>query len=293
MFKNTVYFLSMLCGLLINLSVIAATPKTYPPYSDVWGYDLSTLPAIKWGSASVEAYPMDDGDIWFIITHSYKTTPSMDTSENELDSKYVLIKFFKKEQVELSEKQAEEIIKIVEKQKPTLRKIYDEVITFNDNSKLQFCPNHTSVKLFSPNFYNRYFLKTDPQGQQKKYSILAASPQVRIYLDGGLGEIAGGPLFYQKLYMLRSIIPLKDDTFIVFENGSNLILRFNKDFETKFKPVTPVRVQGNYIMRNFFVIDYSVIEKLEAEYLGQPVPFYQNIHDALLNYLHKKYVSSN
>ena len=42
-------------------------------------------------------------------------------------------------------------------------------------------------------------------------------------------------------------------------------------------------------MRNFFVIDYSVIENLKKEYPGNSIPFYQNIHDGLLSYLHEKY----
>ena len=115
MFKNTVYFLSMLCALLINFSVMAAAPKTYPPYPDVWGYDLSTLPAIKYGAASVSAHPMKNGDIWFLVTKSYKIKPSMESSEEHFDKKYLLIKFFKNEQIELSEKERIKLFKIIDK----------------------------------------------------------------------------------------------------------------------------------------------------------------------------------
>ena len=99
----------------------------------------------------------------------------------------------------------------------------------------------------------------------------------------------GSPFYYQKLHLLNEIIALKDDTFIVFENEGNLILRFDKDLKTKFKPITPVRIRDNYIMRNFFVIDYSLIENLEKKYQAQSDSFYQNIHDDLLSYFHKKY----
>ena len=87
----------MLCALLINFSVMAAAPKTYPPYPDVWGYDLSTLPAMKYGSAGMRAYLMDDGDVWFLITESYKIRPSMEDIEEHSNYKYLLIKFFKNE----------------------------------------------------------------------------------------------------------------------------------------------------------------------------------------------------
>lgn len=99
----------------------------------------------------------------------------------------------------------------------------------------------------------------------------------------------GAEFFYQKLYRLRNIIPLKDDTFIAFSRNSNLIIRFNKNLETQFKPVAPVQIQGDYIMRNFFVIDYALIENLKKEYPGSPMPFYQYVHDGLLNHLHEKY----
>ena len=289
MFKKTVHLFSLLFALLINLSVMAATPKAYPPYPDIWGYDLSNFPAIKWQSASVEGYPMDNGDIWFLITYSYDTKFLADFSDDESNFKYMLIKFFKGEQIELSEKGRENFFKIINKQKLFSKPSYNQEFIFSDNSKLKFSPNHSSSKCFSPDFYDQYFLKTDSKGQEKRFSILEAASQVTILFDGGLGERCGAPFYYQKLRTLSVIIPLKDDTFIVFDNGSNLILRFNKNFETKFKPVTSVKIQGNYIMRNFFVIDYSVIENLEKEYPGNCIPFYQNIHDGLLSYFHKKY----
>ena len=166
---------------------------------------------------------------------------------------------------------------------------YDQEFHFSDGSKFKFRPNPSGGKCFRPDFYEQYFLKTNPQGQEKKYTILVAEPQVDIWIDGGLSDIYGGEFYYQKLRLFRDIVPLKDDTFIVFENGGSLILRFNKDFETKFQPVTPVRIQGDYIMRNFFVIDYSVVKELENKYPGKPTPFYQNLHDNLLCYFHEKY----
>ncbi len=289
MFKKTVYLFSLLFTLLINLSVMAATPKAYPPYPDIWGYDLSTLPAMKYGSAGMRAYLMDDGDIWFLITKSYDITPSIEDFEKHSNYKYILLKFFKNEKKELSQKEYNQILNLIDKQKSRLDSIYDEEVTFSDGSKLQFSPNYTTAKCFFPDFYNRYFLKTDTQGQQRKISLLAAYPFVKMIIDGRPSERQAAPFFYQKLYFLSNIIRLKDDTVIIFEEGGSLILRFNKNFETKFQPITPVRIQDNYIMRNFFVIDYSVIEDLEEKHPGSPAPFFQNLHDNLLTYLHEKH----
>ena len=289
MFKKTVFFLSMLCGVLVNLSVMAGTPKTYPPYPNIWGYDLSILPAMKYGSAGMRAYLMYDGDIWFLITKSYDITPSFEDIEKRSNYKYILLKFFKNEKIELSQKKYDQIINIIDKQKSRLKSIYDTEINFSDGSKLQFVPNYTAAKCFFPDFYNQFLLKTDPKGDQRKISILGAHPSVKMIKDGRPSDRAPAPFFYQKLYLLSNIVPLKDDTFLLFEEDGSLILRLNKNLETKFKPITPVRIQDNYIMRNFFVIDYSVIEALEKEYPGNSIPFYQNIHDGLLSYFHKKY----
>ena len=289
MFKNTVYFLSMLCALIINCSVMAAAPKTYPPYPDVWGYDLSTFPSVKWGASSIQAYAADDGDIWFLATYSYKSNYFKDLSENNTDYRYMLIKFFKGEKIELKEKELTKFFKLVEGKRISAQFMDGHNITFSDGSKLEGCSQPSSPKRLSPDFYHNYFLKTDKSGKENRYSILAASPQVEIWLDGGLGDVPGAEFFYQKLYVLRNVIALKDDTFITFSRDSNLIIRFNKNLETQFKPVTPVQIQGDYIMRNFFVIDYSVIENLKKEYPGNSIPFYQNIHDSLLSYFHEKY----
>ena len=291
MFKKLVFAFVSLAGLLISSTLVLAAEqdKLGPPYPDVWGYDLSTLSAIKWNLASVTAYTMDDGDVWFLVTQSYKTLPSMDSSEKHIDSIYRLIKFFKGENTELSEVDLKGFFEVINKQKNFTGLLFKNELTFSDGSKLQANYRGRGVRGFNPDLYSLYYLKTEAQGQEKKYSILAGATQVEMHFDGGHGEIEGPPFYYKKLYTLGSIIPLRDDTFIVFENGGNLILRFNKDFKTKFKPVTPIRIQGNYINRNFFVIDYSLIEELESK--APQGGGFQSIHDGLLEHFHEKYKS--
>ncbi len=294
MLKKIIQILIVFWGLTIAASTLAITTTTTkkpigPPYPQVWGYDLSTLPAMKYGATSISAHPMQDGDIWFLVTQSYTVKPSMESSEKCVNEKYLLIKFFKNEKITLSEKERIELFKIIDKDGDPTKYKYDQEFHFSDKSKFKFCSNNSGGKYFCPDFYEQYFLKTSPQGQESKHSILVAEPQVKMWVDGGAGDRSGAPFYYQKLRLIRNIIPLKDDTFVVFENGSSLILRFNKDFKTKFKPETPIRIQGTDVMRNFFVIDYSVIEDLEEKHLGSPGPFFQNLHDNLLSYFQEKY----
>jgi hypothetical protein len=142
-----------------------------------------------------------------------------------------------------------------------------------------------------PDFWGNYLVKTDSNGTEKNYSILAASTQVSIH-QSDLDCVAEGnsSFLYQKLHALTDIIPLKDDSFIVFSTSEpNIILRFDKDFKTKFKPITPVTMHGSDIMRNFFVIDYALIEDLYTQFTGKSTQVYQRIHDALLTHFQEQY----
>ena len=49
--------------------------KKYPPYPDIWGYDLSDYPAVKEGHAAIMSYYTPDGDIIFSFTAEYSEEP--------------------------------------------------------------------------------------------------------------------------------------------------------------------------------------------------------------------------
>lgn len=287
--KKILNILLSTCMLSLSLALQAAkTPieNSHPPYADVWGYDLSEIPAMKWGESNVSAYKMDDGDIWFIISYSYKKLDSLNYFSRDTDCKYALIKFFKGEQNILSEKEIEQIYKITENKEIEFdypsKKIY-----FKDGSSLETYYGLMPKKSYIPDFCRNYLIKKDFNGDQKKYTVLVATPQVTIHQDNS--DAKDVAFLYQKLRSLTRIISLRDDTFIVFENGENLILRLDKNFKTRFKPMTSVYLSGNYIMRNFFIMDSSVIDHLISRFSNQSGRTYQNVHDALLELLHHQY----
>jgi hypothetical protein len=288
--KKTSYWLVLIL-FYITSGIAQATQKIHPPYPDVWGYDMSEFPAVKWGLADVIPYAMDDGDIWFVVDYSYKKTNPMDFFSPTTDDQYVLIKFFKGEQTILNAQERKKLFKITEGKKISTGYSQPAQMTFSDGSKIKV---HTYApakrRCYVPDYAVNYFSRVNAQGKEKKYSILAASSQVSIW-ESDVDCMAEGtsPFLYQKLCTLTDLIPLKDDTFIVISSESNLILRFDKDFKTKFKPVTPVTIHGSKIMRNFFVIDYALIEKFEAQSLNQAGSLYQNIHDALLTHFQEQY----
>jgi hypothetical protein len=75
--KKVSYCFMLLLFYTVSCIAQATIQKSLLPYSEVWGYDLSEFPAVKWGLAGVMAYAMDDGDIWFAVDYSYKKTNPM------------------------------------------------------------------------------------------------------------------------------------------------------------------------------------------------------------------------
>lgn len=289
--NKTFYCIITLIFYATSFVAQAVIQKRYPPYPDIWGYDMSEFPAVKWGLADVTPFAMDDGDIWFVVTYSYKKTSPMDSLALFTDYKYVLIKFFNGEQRLLNAEERKKLLKITDGREIFFGYPNREEIVFSDGSKLSVHHERLTKRCYVPDFWRNYIVKTNAEGKEKNYSILAASTQVSIS-QSDIDCIAQGttPFLYQKLHTLTNIIPLKDDTFIVLSStGSNLILRFDKDFKTKFKPVTLVSMHGNEVNRNFFVIDYALIEKLYAQFKGQSLQTYQSIHDALLIHFQEQY----
>lgn len=287
-----IHFITFLCVMLFSCSAVYARSTINPPYPEVWGYDLSQVPAVTWGTSDIKAYRMQDGDLWFVLTHSYKTESSLPIPSDNVDTKYVLLKFFKGQQQEFSQKDYQKILTSIEKKGTLLDYNPSETFSFSDESTLRFYPIESVVRFYVPDFYGSYFIKMDAKGNENKFSILAASSQVEMCSNGGFAKSDAKLFLYKRLYVLSQIIPLKDDTFIVFSKKGNLILRFDKDLKTKFKPVTPIMLRdGNelYIPRNFFVISYELINNLGTHSLNEPSTLYQNIHDGLMQYFEKQY----
>ena len=305
MLKKPIQLLILFCGLAIAVSTLATpiTPTTPPspttnkkpigpPYPEVWGYDLSNFPAMMYGLAGVRAFAMEDGDIWFLVTYSYEVNLSLEGVEKTFDEKNVLIKFFKNEQKVLSEAELKNFYKIVDTRHHRVSSGTEEHI-FSDGSKLQFSYERNLRNYLKPEFYDSFFLKTNSNGDESRYSILAAAPQITMIKLCDDREEEQAPFLYKKLYPLGNPLYLKDDTFIVFKSGGNLILRFNKNFETQFKPKDSIRTyHGNYIQRNFFVMDYNLIDDLVTKFYNKsprPLSLWQSLHDDLLCHFHNQY----
>ncbi len=121
------------------------------------------------------------------------------------------------------------------------------------------------------------------------YSVIGAMPNIFRGFDfpGGWEFPKNSEIVYRQLYyMATQFIKLKDETFLTFDSGRNLIIRFDKNLKTKFKPQHGI--SRTDIKRNFFVIPYSVIEGIDEKVRQENEPWTQATHDRLLQYFEEQ-----
>src|SRR3989339_2067708 len=64
--KRAAWAAAALLGVLVASATLFAEGKRYPPYPDVWGYELA-YPAPGWRNMWPSVYLMPDGEIRFLI----------------------------------------------------------------------------------------------------------------------------------------------------------------------------------------------------------------------------------
>lgn len=286
--KATYVILSLL--IFGSSALCAANPQKIttfsPPYPEVWGYDLSNYPIQQeGGSSDIEAFRMPNGDIWF--------TAIIANEASKIEKKHILIKFFQHSVQELT---LEEYYSINDKnRKHQLPKdILGDPVYFQNGSTLSSKSISSGKRCHPPDFVANYLQKSSPDGSERLYTILSASPQVSMEIMESNCDTERAPFLYQKLHFLSdNLIDLHDDTFIVFSRRGSLMLRFDAELKTKFISQHALRTsRRDYLKSNFFVLDYSVINKIGDQIFEKGVFPFQGAHDALLLYLKEQEVKN-
>lgn len=116
---------------------------------------------------------------------------------------------------------------------------------------------------------DKYKIAANITPEIMRYSIIGAQGNIYRYIDqlDGLcdrGGAGGGEVIYQQLYPMASVIGLEDGTFMV--SRADLIISFDGDFKTKFKPKHDVEFAYEKIIKaNFFILPYEKIQ----EFIGK------------------------
>lgn len=284
-------------GILITLcyilwiSPVIGAEKKYPPYPEVWGYDLSEYQAVRDNDTLIDVYKMGNGDIWFKFRSEVKRKLLKNGMTKIVEAKYTLLKFFAQERIELSEQAIEKLI--AANQGIEIGHVWKEykTVTFNDGTSFLKEEKFGGRLCKFDNVRQIFLIKQDKGGKEiGKFSILAARPKIEEIEDSSSPDCEVTALkspIYKQLYFLNGrFIKLEDDTFILFKDTLNLIVRFDKNLNTQFKPQVNYKTRnGKQLTTNLFVIPYSVIEAFEDQAFDEhSSSIAQSLQDKLIDY---------
>lgn len=273
MYRNLVVLL------LCLVPVLAGAKQSYPPYPEVWGYDI--IDDANTASANVTPMSLSNGDYIFLyhrlrlkvdkdvqgaIFHFFEGTKREFKTSNELnkylDSKGGVIP-----------PEVTEYIKLKDK------KIID--VAINNKAYLKYNNNHNKL-------HYSYIRRIDNfRDANTDYKLSAIGITVFCESDNKCKNLA--------YFLAPSFIGLKDDTFIAFDDDYHLFIRFDKDFKTKFKSQHRIKLdQERELKSNFYVMPYSKIEyffdHLVQRYAGE---YNDDINRQFLDYLYEEESKGN
>ena len=262
--------------------------KKYPPYPDIWGYDFSDYPAAQESGSMILGHKMNNGDYWFKVRRVSEIEG--DKNRKAVKAKFNLIKFFEGTTKELSDREKENLIKIMNRNNDidgSLNKV-----TFSNGDTLEFeddTPSATYCYLDS--LYGSKFIKRDKDGKiLGRYSIIMATSDIQTMHDDNMSEECGpsaedGNIHLQLYPIFGGMVMLEDDTFLLSGNY-NIIARFDQNLKTKFDSKVKFKTRdGRTLYRNLFVIPYEFIESLIHVLTVTDKPISQGIHDGIMDYI--------
>ncbi|MGI0025958.1 MAG: hypothetical protein ACREA4_12560, partial [Nitrososphaera sp.] len=255
--------LTLLYG--ISFSYAAEPEKHYPPYPDVWGHELP-MPRKDGSSTGLEPTKLPNGD--YVFTFFKKI---LIKSPQNWEYYKAVLHFFSGERADITEQEYVAFWR-------THKRAWD----LYNRPKAQF-HDGSSVRDFNPTIdacsgYLKGFsiAKVDTHGKVVRMVVplvLYAAPRedVARYPCEGNED-------YDKDYFMRqvsvpewNVLPLEDDTFLIYSANENLILRLDKDFNSK----------SELLNRRVFIIDANTYQQIALRTAGDD----QAINDALTDYV--------
>jgi HEAT repeat protein len=263
--------------LLVGLLVVPATlwagadapTKKYPPYPDVWGYELPA-PADGDRNTGMDVARMPDGDYVFTYVTRRDVLKQSDGSCCEIRHNYGAVSFFSGKRWKLSTEEYNEFWK----KHHTHRVSFNRTsVSFPDGSSL--IQNHVAYGCYHAFPYS--LVRKDSQGNEITSKTLVynvPSPRPHdIHLCEGEGDTS---IVQHVEAMFVKFVPLEDGSLLLYEPEGNVILRFDKDLNTKYKLNERVFLLDS---RPLFLIAADISRGVS--YRDSP----QAINDAVLNYV--------
>jgi hypothetical protein len=262
----------ILLFLLVFAAFSNAKESKYPPYPDVWGYDL--IVDFDQESIRLTANLMHNGD--YLLRY-----PSIETHDNDKTKGDTLLCFFAQKKIffkelEAATKYANKLGLKYGPVKPYIILRDQKVMDLNIKPYVIIKYNRTnSVHAFYARMTDRSFDTSD-------YEVSPIGIATHCNAKHECTNWA--------FSLAKRIIKLKDDTFFLFNPDYYLFLRFDRNFKTKFKPQHTVKLGNNRELKsNFYVLPYSKVnhffEHVATGYTGK---YDEDINRQFLDYLYKE-----
>jgi hypothetical protein len=206
----------------------------YPPYPDVWGYDILDDVDIS-SVAPLHIEKGSDGD--YTIFYRNKDGVSFN-----------VINVFKGGKRSFSS--GDELDKYLDSRGKRMFSGGSRFASLSDGKLIT-----TDTKLPGSSTYYFYTRRTSESFDEK-------DDEYELSPIGIATRCKDGKECINEVYPLAlSFIRLEDDTFFAFDSHYYLFIRFDRDFKTKFKPQHTVKLDGGRGLKsNFYVLPYSKIK---------------------------------
>ncbi|MDF3047659.1 MAG: hypothetical protein K0R73_777 [Candidatus Midichloriaceae bacterium] len=205
----------------------------YPPYPDVWGYDISDDSNQEFPFLCIDK--SEDGD--YTISYSDKDGESFN-----------VINVFKGGKKKFPN--WKELDKYLDSEDKRMFSGSARFASLSDGKLIA-----TGYKLPGSSPYYQYVRRTPGHFDEKDNEYELSPIGIATHCKGGKECIN------EVYFLASSFIRLEDDTFFVFDSSYYLFIRFDRDFKTKFKSQHTVKLDDNRELKsNFYVLPYSKIK---------------------------------
>lgn len=254
----------------VGCAAQAETAKKYPPYPDVWGYELP-YPEEHHRDARLGVYRMENGDVFVSYVKHRVTSLRKDGTCCDFKSSYAGFYFFSREKHNMTTREFNAFGQQHRANRVGFRD-YEKIILKDGDSISRGGTTHSRCYVSFP----YYLVKKDSRGEviaRKSLLYLRDTPRERPinpYCEGagGLSRI------HERVDSgVFNLVPLADNTFLVFEPYGNLIIRLDDNLNTKFQDP------------HVFLVDTEIIENMAKKLAEEGEYNNQTINDAVARYL--------
>ncbi len=274
--KKILYIL--LC--VIPLSVLAAddtSKKKYPPYPEVWGYELPE-PEKESRNGQPRPYRLKSGDIVFTYVHKW-LVGVVDLKDRSIscDSKKQLavLEFFSNKIYRQNCKERSKFTAKYRKYYLSALKAPKKII-FSDGTRVTLGSDGFG-RCYSPYPYYIRLENADGEVIKKKTLLYRLGSPRTTELNPECGEESGTVIEYvdSSIFYLIDLFDKERETFLLYESKGNIILRLDKNLDTNY-PVNKDRV---------FLVDTEIIDDIKAKADGFSGSKYQAINNSVFEYI--------